>query len=103
MGVSTLTVGQDFGVRAAALFAKPSDKEDEGHGSDTQSNHGSGIPDLDSVELGSETIRRDWTADPLERDFIMIPDGDDSGGNLDGAGDKDSSKEKVRLYPYSGQ
>ena len=59
VGVSTSTVSQDFGVCAAALFVKPSDKEDEGHRSDTQSNHGSGIPDLDSVELGSETIRRD--------------------------------------------
>jgi hypothetical protein len=99
VGVSTSTAGQDFGVHAAALFAKPSDsnKEDDDHNSDTQSNHGSGIPDLDCVDPGSEILSQDWNIDLLERSFATMQDGGDGGGGSPD-GSKDGSKEiKVRL------
>jgi hypothetical protein len=95
------TAGQDFGAHAAALFAKPSDnKEDEDCVADTQSNNGSGIPDLDCIDPGSETLSQDWNLDGLERSFAtgMMPDGGDSGGgtqNLDGS--EDINQMKVRL------
>jgi hypothetical protein len=101
VGVSTSTAGQDFGAHAAALFAKPSNnKEDEDRVADTQSNDGSGIPDLDCIDPGSETLSQDWNLDGLERSFATgtMPDGGDSGGgtqNLDGG--EDINQMKVRL------
>jgi hypothetical protein len=91
--VSTSTAGQDFGAHAAALFAKPSDnKEDEDQVSDTQSNHGSGLPDLDCVDPSSETLSQDWNLEHLERSFSMKQDGGDNGGGSPDSG-KDTSKE----------
>ena len=103
MGVSTSTAGQDFGAHAAALFAKPSDnKEDEDHvsdGCDAQSNHGSGIPDLDCVDPGSETLSQDWNLDLPERSFAAgtMPDGDDSRTQTPDGGEDSTKDIKVRL------
>jgi hypothetical protein len=80
---------------------KPSDKDEE-QVSDAQSNHGSGIPDLDCVDPGLETLSQDWNLDRLERDFAAIPAGGYSGTNPYGS--EDTSKEtKVRLCSHSGQ
>ena len=97
--MSTSTAGQDFGAHAAALFTKPNNNEDDDRVSDTQSNHGSGIPDLDSVESaavdpGSEILSQDWNFDLLEQSFAPMQD---SGGSPDGS--EESSKEtKVCLF-----
>jgi hypothetical protein len=101
VGVSTSTAGQNFGAHAAALFTKPSDnKEDRTHVSDTQSNHGSGIPDLDSVDLGSDTRSQDWNLDLLERGFPATQDGGDSGGVSPSpdSGEDDNKEPKVCLH-----
>jgi hypothetical protein len=84
VGVSTSTAGQDFGAHAAALFTKPSNNkenhEDKDHVSDTQSNHGSGIPDLDNVDPGLEVLSQDWDIDLLEGSFATpMQDGGNSG------------------------
>ena len=103
MGVSTLTAGQDFGAHAVALFAKPSDnKEDEDHASDTQSNHGSGIPDLDCVDPGLETLSQDWNLDRLERSFTtsMIPDGGNGGDGTQTPDDGKDSNKEITVRPY---
>ena len=93
--MSTSTAGQDFGAHAAALFAKPSDnQEDEDRVSDVHSNHGSGIPDLDGVDPGSETLSQDWNLELLERSFA---DGGDGGGSPANGGEDSSKDLKVRL------
>ena len=90
VGVSTSTAGQDFGTHAVALFTKPSnnteDYEVEDHVSDAQSNHGSGLLDLDGVDLGLEILSPEWNFD-LERRFAPPQDG----GSPDSS--EDSSKE----------
>jgi len=108
VGVSMSTAGQDFGAHAVALFAMSSNnKEDRDHASDVQSNYGSGIPDLNCVDPGLETLSHDWNLDLSERSFTAVEDsGDGSGGNLaDGSGgspadgSEDNSKEiKVHFY-----
>jgi hypothetical protein len=98
VGVSTSTAGQDFGALAAALFTKPSDnKEDEDHISDTQSNHGSGLPDLDCVDPSSETLSQDWNLELLERSFSAKQDGGDNGGGSPDGGEDTSREMKVCL------
>ena len=105
VGVSTSTAGQDFGAHAAALFTKPSgNKEGDDHVSDTQSNHDSGIPDLDCVDPGSETLSQDWNLDLLERSFATMQDGGDSGSRspVDGgdAGEGSGKEMKVCSFPF---
>ena len=105
MGVSTSTAGQDFGAQAAALFTKPSDnKEDHNDGvdgdhvSNTQSNHGSEIPDFDGVDLGSEILSQEWNLALRGMSLAPVQDGGDGSGSPDGS--KDSSietKVMVRL------
>jgi hypothetical protein len=98
IGVSTLTVGQDFRKHAAALFTKPSAKKDKDYISNTQSIHGSG---LDCIDLGPETLQQDWTVDDLEQDFTTVQDSSNCSNSPDGS--KNSSKGiKVCLYSHSG-
>ena len=96
--MSTSTAGQDFGSHAAALFAKPSNnQEDEDHVSDVQSNYGSGIPDLDGVDPGSESLSQDWNLELLEQSFAAAQDGGDGGGSPANGGEDSSKDLKARL------
>jgi len=95
VGVSTSTAGQDFGAHAAALFVKPSNNQED---EDCVSNHGSGIPDLDGVDPGSEALSQDWNLELLERSFTAVQDGGDGGGSPANGGEDNSRELKVRLY-----
>ena len=104
VGVSTSTAGHDFGALAAALFTKPSDnKEDEDHASNTQSNHGSGIPDLDCIDLGLETLSQDWNLNCLKRSFATgtMPDSGDGGDGTWTVDSGEDSNKEITVCLYS--